>query len=270
LETATRRSGDPSINLAFSKQSSHYDSDDRSNPILQQMRRQVYAHVAKYMSANSRILELNAGTGIDAMNFISQGHSVHATDLSDGMIDRLNEKALTTSKLTVQQVSFENLDQISGETNFDYVFSNFGGLNCIADLKKVTHHLPQLLKPGAFVTWVVMPKICPWELAMILKADLNYAFRRFRSGGTLSHLEGHHFTTYYHSLNDIRLSFAKSFSFISTESLGVLAPQPHQWWLAEKFPRVLSFLNATDRLVRNKFPFNRWGDHIIVTFQYKP
>ncbi|MEJ0029488.1 MAG: class I SAM-dependent methyltransferase [Bacteroidota bacterium] len=98
------------------------------------------------MKDNCRMLELNSGTGIDATYFTSKGHSVLATDLSDGMISELKRK-----KIETRQLSYENVNQINEQ--FDYIFSNFGGLNCIDDLGKVTKHLPALLKPRGYVTW---------------------------------------------------------------------------------------------------------------------
>ena len=56
------------------------------------MREQVYAHVNNYLKPGSSILELNAGTGIDAVHFASLGHRVHATDLSSGMIKQIRDK----------------------------------------------------------------------------------------------------------------------------------------------------------------------------------
>jgi len=57
------------VDRAFSKQSLHYDEEDRTNHILIDMREQVYAHVNNYLKPGSSILELNAGTGIDAVHF---------------------------------------------------------------------------------------------------------------------------------------------------------------------------------------------------------
>jgi hypothetical protein len=137
-------------------------------------------------------------------------------------------------------------------------------------LSKVAGKLPELLKPDAFVTWVIMPKVCLYELAQLFKGNLSHAFRRFKSDGISSHVEGYFVNTYYHSLSDIRSAFPKSFKFVASESLSLLIPQPHQAWLPGKSPRLFSALVTGDRWLRNKFPFNRWGDHIIVTFQYKP
>src|ERR1044071_2231940 len=168
------------VNRAFSAQSTHYDEDDKANRVITDLRLQVYRHVSRFMKPKSRILELNAGTGIDACYFVSQGHSVLATDFSDGMVSEFKRK-----KIDGRQLSYENLDQLKGE-RFDYIFSNFGGLNCIDDLARVTRHLPGLLKSGGFVTWVIMPKVCPWEIMSLHRT----AFRRLKKDGVVAHIEG--------------------------------------------------------------------------------
>lgn len=258
-----------SVNQAFSKQSSHFDEEDASNSILQDLRTQVYRHVEKYLAPNSKILELNSGTGIDALHFIKGGHFVHATDLSDGMIVQIQDKIQKfqlQKLLTVQQVSFENLEDIALK-NFDFVFSNFGGLNCIQDLSTVTRHLSGLLKPGAYVTWVIMPHVCPWEIATILKLN-SKAFRRLGRNGVIAHLEGHYFKTYYHSLSAIKKAFGKSFSFVESEGLAAISPPPYAFNFQQKHTRLYEKLRSFDARVRKTFPFNQWADHIIVTFQY--
>lgn len=236
---------------AFTLQSSHYDLDDKDNLVIQDLRKQVYEHVARYMKPNSRILELNAGTGIDATYFVSQGHSVLATDLSDGMIEEMKKK-----NLSVLQLSYDKIDSI--KEKFDYVFSNFGGLNCIDDLTKIK--LTGLLKSGGFVTWVVMPRVSPWEILSVLKGN-GTAFRRLKRGGVSAHIDGEHFQTWYHSLSDIKNAL-RDFDFIASEGLAALSPPPYK----KHFPGY-RFLRSVDRLVNKSFPFNRWADHIIVTFR---
>lgn len=236
------------------------------------MRHQVYAHVEKYLVPESHILELNAGTGLDALHFISAGHQVHATDLSDGMISQIRSKISKhdhSNRLTCQQLSFNQLDKIHLK-NFDYVFSNFGGLNCEKDLSLVTRHLPPLLKPNAYLTWVIMPPVCLWELLWIFKGNWKQAFRRFNKNGTLAHLEGEYFKTYYHSLKNIRSALGPSFKLIESEGLAALSPQPHHKNFPLKNPGFYRLLRKLDAYFKNTFPFNRWADHIIVTFQYRP
>lgn len=236
------------VNKAFSAQSIHYDADDTVNRVIADLRKQVYLHVARFMKPGSRILELNAGTGIDASYFVSHGHSVLATDLSDGMINELKKK-----DLEARQLSYENLDQLQNQ-QFDYIFSNFGGLNCIDDLGKVTKHLPSLVKPGGYVTWVIMPPVCLWEI-------LSLTFRRFHKNGVMAHIDGHYFRTWYHSLDDIKRSFGDQFKFVESEGLAALSPPPYK---TDFF--AYNLLRKIDRALNRTFPFNRWADHIIVTF----
>jgi ubiquinone/menaquinone biosynthesis C-methylase UbiE len=260
-----------SVNLAFSKQSVNYDQVDSDNIILQNLRAQVYKHVKKFLNPKSKILELNAGTGIDALHFVFQGHFVHATDLSDGMVKQINKKIESynlQARLSCQQLSYENLDLLT-ENNFDFVFSNFGGLNCIDDLTEVTKNLPLLLKKDAIITWVIMPKICPTEWLGAIKGNLKFAFRRLQKNGVLAHLEGQYFKTYYHSLSKIKEAFGPRFEFLQTESLALFSLQPHSGIFAKKFPRAYEFSRKLDRLFRNIYPFSHWGDHIIVTFRFK-
>jgi ubiquinone/menaquinone biosynthesis C-methylase UbiE len=256
------------VNNAFSKQSIHFDADDYANQILSHWRKRIYKHVDQFLKPNSSILEINAGTGIDAFHFASEGHHVHATDLSNGMIDALTRKMVQSSlqeKISVQQVSFEHLDQVNGK--FDFVFSNFGGLNCIDDLGKVTRHLPQLLKKGGLVTWVIMPRVCPWEWLWVFKGKFKMAFRRLNRSGAISHLEGHYFFTYYYSLQQIKSVMPLGFELLKVESLGCFSPPPAATDFVKAFPKITKVLASIDKLIAARFPFNRWGDHIIVTFR---
>ena len=132
------------------------------------MREQVRNHALSYVQTGQRILELNAGTGIDAVFFANNGCRVHAIDISEGMLTRLRKKVDLLNlhdRITVQKCSLTELENIN-QSPFDFIFSNFGGLNCVPDLTLVTNSISRLLKPGGFVTIVIMPKICPWELSM--------------------------------------------------------------------------------------------------------
>jgi ubiquinone/menaquinone biosynthesis C-methylase UbiE len=258
------------VNRAFSKQSIHYDENDESNLILRDLRKQVYDHVDAFVHPRSEILELNAGTGIDALRLVHAGHRVHAIDVAEGMIAKLKSKIQKNSvhdSLTCELLSYTDLHKIK-DRKFDYVFSNFGGLNCIDDLKRVTSSLPALLNDGAFVTLVIMPPYCLWELSGILRGSPS-AFRRLKKDGTKAHLEGEYFQTYYHSLKNIVASFGADFSLVRTEGLAALSPPPHRPDIPAKHPKLYSMLRRFDNVFRNAFPFNRCADHIIVTFRYR-
>lgn len=271
LDEVVTTADQQAINRAFSKQSAGYDTADEKSIILQDLRHQVYRHVERFLQPQSRLLELNAGTGIDAMYFVSSGHRVHATDVSDGMINQIQKKISIHSlsdRLSCQQVSYADLDQVAEEP-FDYVFSNFGGLNCIRDLSMVTKNLGKLVKQGGYVTWVIMPPICPWELMWLIKGKMKQAFRRLAKGGVMAHVEGEYLRTYYHSLKQVRSAFGDAFRLIRVEGLAALSPPPHASEFPIKHPATYKLLRNIDGAACNTFPFNRWADHLIVTFQFK-
>jgi len=258
------------VNRAFSKQSVHYDQDDEQNIIIKDWRHQVYTHVHQFLRPKHKMLELNAGTGIDALHFASNGYQIHATDLSDGMIveiEKKMDKHHLYQYLTSQQLSYEELNDVSNSP-FDYVFSNFGGLNCVDDLSKITRHLPEILNEGGYVTWVIMPKIHLWEMGGFFLGHGKKAFRRWNKNGVRAHLEGEYFQTYYFSFSQIKKAFGSQFKLIKAEGLGAVSPPPHRGDFPKKYPALYSFLTKADSLLRHFYPFNRWADHIIVTFQF--
>ncbi|MDB5273964.1 MAG: SAM-dependent methyltransferase [Chitinophagaceae bacterium] len=261
-----------SVNRAFSMQSDQYDEYDASNGILTWMRKRVRGHVLAQLKPGDRILELNAGTGLDALFFVQQGYTVYATDLSDGMVKQIQQKITEKNlspKLSVKQCSYTQLQTLQSE-KFDYVFSNFGGLNCIPDLRAVTQQLPALLNPGARITFVIMPPVCFWEIGKVFKGKWKEAFRRFKKKGSMAHLEGEYFPTFYFSPADVLRAFGNDYKKISLEGLATFSPPPHADRFPMKHPRMYRLLTKLDEQLASIPPFRSWADHFILTVQYSP
>src|SRR5512143_1317786 len=124
---------------AFSRTAAKYDALTDDNPHLTRLRNKVYAHVGRHVAQGSRILELNAGTGIDAVALAQQGYILHATDISPVMRASARNKVEQLGlqgQISVQNCSYERLDQVEAAP-YDAILSNFGGLNCIPDLSVV-------------------------------------------------------------------------------------------------------------------------------------
>ena len=256
---------------AFSAQAPHFDSYEKANVILHWMRRQVYKHVEEFLSPGDSIFELNAGTGIDAVYFAKKGHSVFAIDNAEGMLNELEKKVQSyqlQEKIRFALCSFTELQDLP-ENRFDHIFSNFGGLNCIPDLRLVTDQLPRFLKPGAMVTFVIMPSICPWEILHILTGNSKLAFRRFSRAGTRARIEGRHFFTYYFSPQDAVQSFNERFTFVKLRGLASLSPPPYMTTFVEKHRGLYKIITALDERCSTIPPFNRWADHYVVTMKYR-
>ena len=256
---------------AFGRQSESFDAIDDSSVVIKWMRKKVYQHTERWLKHNSHILELNAGTGIDACYFASRGHRVLATDISTSMLNETQRKVETLNlenKVQTAQCDYTKLNELNVETRFDHIFSDFGGLNCVDDFFKVGRHFKDLLKPGGYVTLVMISPFCMWETALALKGNLKLAFRRFKKGGAQSHLEGIEFKTHYFKPSELKKAMGKGFDLASLEGLAVFSPPPY---LELRFSKgILKNLFSIDEKVSHWPIFRNIGDHYIATFQYIP
>ncbi|MCL4393415.1 MAG: class I SAM-dependent methyltransferase [Chloroflexi bacterium] len=256
---------------AFTRKALPYDEFAQDNPNLTRMRQIVYDHTLRFLSPGGRILEINAGTGTDAVFFAQKGFRVHATDVSPGMVARIQGKIRQYelgSRLTAEQLSFTELGLL--QDRFDCVFSNFGGLNCVPDLASVARGIAHILNPGGIVSCVVMPPVCLWELLAAAKGDLRVATRRFSGRGTMANVEGVHFRTYYYTPHQVLDAFGARFEALRIQGLSVLGPPADHKSFSERFPRLYRMLTALDRRIADWPPFFGWGDFFVVTLSYAP
>src|SRR5690242_3302882 len=186
---------------AFTRQSALFDDLYSSDTITSYKRSRVREHVMRYLNPNSHILELNAGTGEDALFFSSKGHTVHATDISEGMQNILADKVKKyrlENQVTYERCSYTELDQLTEKGPYDLILSNFAGLNCTNQLFSILDQLPALLKPGGLVTLVLLPRFCLWEFMFLSKGKFKTAFRRLIPPVTANaQVEGISFTCWY-------------------------------------------------------------------------
>ena len=172
---------------AYNRNADKYDEFIENNPNLMRMRHKVYDHVTGLLPRESRILDLACGTGTDAFWFAQHGYTVHGVDISDGMLGRAKEKAKQLgleSRATFEHLSYTELGKL-GKNQFDCTFSNFGGLNCVSDLKLVADQVRPLLRSKAKIIWALMPPFCLWESAMLLRGQVRLAMRRFPGRSTV-------------------------------------------------------------------------------------
>jgi ubiquinone/menaquinone biosynthesis C-methylase UbiE len=257
------------VSDAFSRQSIVFDEIDKASSSIVWMRERVRKEVLSYIQPGSRMLELNCGTGIDSIYFAQQGYDVMATDNADGMLAQLNEKITNLgigNNIFSKKCSFNHLETLD-EGKFDYVFSNFGGLNCTDKLYEVISGIDKVLKPGGYFTLVIMPKVCPWEMLTVLKGYFRTAFRRFKKNGTKAHLEGLNFYCYYYSPQYVIKHAGKGYVTESIKGLCVTVPPPFIENFFEKHPRSFRLLEKIENKIWDKTPFNRWADHYIITMK---
>lgn len=256
---------------AFNKQSAVFDEIYAGNIIVSYKRKRVREHLLKFLSPNSNILELNAGTGDDAIFFAQQGHFVHATDIAEDMQNELRKKVQQQNlenSVSTELCSYTSLNELQQKGPYDLIFSNFAGLNCTDKLDKVLDSFNQLLKPGGKATLVVMPGFCFWEMLLALKGNFKTAFRRLKSKkGAPAHIEGVHFLCWYYSPKYLIKNLKGKLELKSLEGLCSVVPPSYFEKFPHKHPTLFKWLQKLENLLKSIWPFQYIGDYYIITFE---
>jgi ubiquinone/menaquinone biosynthesis C-methylase UbiE len=259
------------VAIAFDKQSVDFDQLYSANGIIHYKRKRVRMHLSQYLKHGSNILELNAGTGEDAIYLAKHGHTIHATDISSGMHAVLKEKVLAadlTSRITNERCSFNRLNKLFNRGPYDCIFSNFAGLNCTGEIDQVLKSFDSLLKPGGIVVMVILPPFCLWESLMIFRGKFKTAFRRFAGPkGRKAKIEGNSFRCWYYSPGFIANIMKDKYELIDMEGLCTIVPPSYIEHFAERHPRIFSFLCKAENHFRNKWPWKNIGDYYIISFR---
>ncbi len=234
------------------------------------MRGIVHYVYLKYLKKGDSILELNAGTGIDAMFLAERGMKVLATDISEEMINAIKAKVKrqkAEKEIRTEVKQFGEIDTIE-ETGFDAVVSNFGGLNCINDFSKLSAAVADKLKPNGLFIAVVMNKVVPWEIFYyLLKLKPTEAFRRFEKNGIMAELNGGKVLTYYFTPGDFSKRYSDNFVTEKIYALGYFTPPPYLSGIYLRVKPLVKLWMKLDEIIKGIFPFSRLGDHFIIVFR---
>jgi SAM-dependent methyltransferase len=248
---------------AFDPLADGYDQQFVASPVGGRMRRAVWARCAECFAPGERILEMNCGTGEDALWLAQAGMSVVATDISPAMLEVAERKAAARGlhgRIKYQQLAWEELDGLP-DANFDGVLSNFGGLNCIADLSGAAKALARQVRPGVRVLLCIMGPCVPWEWAWYLgHGQPRKAFRRLRPAG--STWRG--ITIRYPSIAKVRHAFAPAFRTLRTGAIGALLPPPYADGFFARREGILERLDRLERRFESLWPLPQLADHYLL------
>ncbi len=257
---------------AFDKIAGDYDRQDNSNPVFIWMRKIVHKVYLKNIKPSSKILEINAGTGVDAVFLAQNGMTVYATDISGEMINvcRANAKEqILNGSVKCEVKSFDEINTLN-EKDFDAVVSNFGGLNCINYFSKLSADMFQMLSPGGKFIAVVMNRICLWEIFyFMLRLDFKNAFRRLKRDGIYADLNGLKVKTFYFSPGEFTEFFGSHFKTEKVYSLGYFVFPPYLVGIYNRFKSIAKLFMKMDEVTMGLFPFNRLGDNFIIVMSRK-
>jgi ubiquinone/menaquinone biosynthesis C-methylase UbiE len=216
------------------------------------------------------VLELNCGTGEDALWLAKKGLLVTATDLSAEMIKVTTEK-LRGQGARLVQTSIQNLPKALPHEKYDLIWSNFGGYNCLnaQEIKASGAALQKLLKPGGYFVAVVMGRFCAWEtLYFLAKFKLGKAFRRWKWGPIKARLaDGHFQDTYYYSAGRFERLLKDHLSAERWLAVGAYLPPSYLDPFFTKRPELLAKMERWEtNAYTQRFPA-RFSDHFLVAFR---
>ena len=263
---------DQAAEAPFDRAAIEYDRLFEENPVTETIRPLVWRSMLNRFKPGSHILELNCGTGTDAIMLAGHGMHVTATDASAEMISQARSKIRqhhVESSVTLKRMNFEDIHSMNGET-FDGAFSNFGGLNCARELPPTLAGLSAVMKPGSYFIACVMNRISLWEIISFLaRGRWSAAFRRLRSGGVDISLNGSSLHVRYYSPGEFAKLLAPWFLVERIYGLNILSPSPNSRTFVLEHPGSTRRLLEFDNRIRFRFPWHSLGDHFVVESRRK-
>jgi ubiquinone/menaquinone biosynthesis C-methylase UbiE len=256
--------------LVFDQMAREYDDVFTNSMIGRAQRDAVWSVLTQIFRSGDHVLELNCGTGEDALFLAQNGISVTACDASEQMIQvasgRQREEA---PEVPVQfhLLPTERIRELRPSSQFDGIFSNFSGLNCVPDLKQTAEDLATLLSPGAPLLVCLSTRFCLWEILwFMLHGNVRKASRRC-SGSAIARVGEFTVDVHYPTVRQLRTLLSPSFVLRSCSGVGVTVPPSYvEAWICDH-PKLLRMLRTIDKAISNFPGFRVLGDHVLLHFE---
>jgi SAM-dependent methyltransferase len=230
----------------------------------------VWQELQRLFGKGKRVLEINCGTGLDAVFLARQGVELLACDISPRMIERARRHAARNDAgdhVEFLALATENLGALADHALFDGAFSNFSGLNCVEDLTAVQLQLAKRLKPGAPLLLCMMGRFALWEVVwFLLHKKPRLAFRRLRER-TASMDRSPELKIYRPSVKEIRSQFAPCFRLRRWKGVGITVPPSYMEHWARRFPSAVGLLASLDQKVGGLPVFRNVADCVVLEFE---
>ncbi len=262
-----------STRVAFDRAASTYDTDFEALPATRRLRSIMHKEMMRVFKPGDSILELNCGTGTDALFLAQHGIMVHATDASPAMITVVNAKrgqAGQRELINTAVLSFQDVATLRPRV-FDGALSNLGGINCCDDLFSLARILADCIKPGGFLLLCILGRYSPWEIASFLaRGQLKESRRRITSGNATARVHGVDVPVRYYSTREITKAFQSGFAFTGARGLNIVTPPPASAGASTRLRWILPPLQWIEDRIATLPLVNRVGDHVLMIFRKHP
>lgn len=259
------------MSASFDEAAKNYDLTFSTSEIGKLQRNQVYYHLEGHLLKQPQnILEINCGTGEDAIWLAKKNHTVLATDISKEMIARAKSK-VQFQNLTFVQADINSISDLCIDKKFDILFSNFGGLNCLTktELELFFKNSTEKLTEKGKLILVIMPKNTLWErIYFLAKGKIKSAFRRAKKVA-IATVDGVSVPTYYYNPDDIIKLAEREFDVLGTNPIGFFIPPSYLEPFFKENKKLLSILSKAENRIKNWSFLSKYADHYIVLLQKK-
>lgn len=255
----------PFDNIAVS-----YDKNFTFSAVGKAQRKLVRSYLKRHVDKSKKlnILELNCGTGEDAIWLARFGHKVVATDVSPKMIEIAENKICGSHELALNfaVMDIKEIEKYEFDNKFDLVFSNFGGLNCLDsdELFNLNERIAKLLVPNGIFIGVLMSDFCAFEsLYFTLKGKWKEVFRRKQNLAVLLSA-GDYQPTFYYSPGEYLSFFSSEFKRIDLKPIGLFIPPSYLNNFFATKKNSLKFFTFLDHKIFSGKIFANFADHFYV------
>ncbi len=249
---------------SFEALADSYD-DTFTHTMLGGMYRQVvWDRLAQLLRGGESVLEVNCGTGVDAVWLARRGHRVLATDVAPAMVSRARaaaDGAGVSDLVSTEVLALEDLGRLADRgQRFDAILSDFGGLNCVTDLRPVLKGMAGVLEPGGVALLVIMGRLVPWEWSWFLgHRQPRQAARRL-----VRQPQWREQPLRYHRIGEVKAAAAPGLRAVRVDALGALVPPPYSEPWARNHPALVTRLNRMERRWSTNPVLLRTADHYLM------
>ncbi len=262
-----------SVRDAFDSASEEYDYTISHNYINSWIRKRSVNELLRIANARDVLLEIGCGTGSEAIQISKQVRGIVATDISQKMLDVLKRKVkakrldhkIIAAKARASEVS--TVKEVLPEGSVRVAYSFNGALNCEPDIHKVPGELSKVVQEDGYFLCSIRNTLClPEALSHSLVLQFDKTATRKEQPMMVS-VGGMDIPSCYYSPSRFANIFRPYFQVRKMIGLPAFLPPAYlsDYYLRTGKARLIP--EKLERILGDRFPFNRLGDQTLFVFQ---